>query len=299
MWDPDQLAEIPVIADRLQAEGDLLGEWLAIRMRLDRGGVARPERKTLRRRARALRDRLGPRVILAQDSRLGRPYVVRDHGQIADLSVGQATPERLGLLLDRPDAAFVLRLRLRGEIEALRGCVELLLAPGSSPGRSLRELGLELVDAGDEPDLGAGRALGAELRERAQGLGEGLPSLFGLDIDGVSLALPFDRVAVGSDQPWTARRRTALGRALASPEPADRLGALERLLDHGEDAGQLRAPLLAIIERDPEPRVRAAAFAVVPRLGEVAEAIMALSADAARERDDPQLRDWLKLARGP
>ncbi|WP_181234314.1 hypothetical protein [Enhygromyxa salina] len=36
-----------MIADRLQGQGDPLGEWLAVRWGLDAGGVARSERQQL------------------------------------------------------------------------------------------------------------------------------------------------------------------------------------------------------------------------------------------------------------
>jgi hypothetical protein len=70
-----------------------------------------------------------------------------------------------------------------------------------------------------------------------------------------------------------------------------------QLREHGEDAGSLRAKLLAIIEHDPHPQVRAEALGVVTRLGAQAPVMLALLTDIARERDDPELREWLKLAR--
>jgi hypothetical protein len=70
-----------------------------------------------------------------------------------------------------------------------------------------------------------------------------------------------------------------------------------RLREHGEDAGSLRAKLLAIIEHDPQSEVRAAALGVVTRLGALVPAMLALLTDIARERDDPELREWLRLAR--
>ena len=135
MWDPEQLAEIPVIVDRLQAAGDPLGEWLAIRLRLEARDEVSPlsgaERRELRRRARALRDELGPRLILADDPRLGRPHAIRERGLLVDVSFAAASPDRLAELFARPDAGFVLRLRLRGDASGLLGCLELLLASRS------------------------------------------------------------------------------------------------------------------------------------------------------------------------
>ncbi len=287
MWDPDELAEIPVIVDRLQASGDPLGEWLAIRVRLEaRDEVPAVERRALRRRARALREQLGARLILADDPRLGRPHAIRELGLLVDVSLAEAGRERLAELLDRPDAALILRLRLRGDPVALRGCVELLLEPRRAT--SLRELALERV--GDE----GGPDLHAELQARAAELGEALPGLFALHVDARAVALPF---APARAEPWSRERRTTLGRALAHPNPGLRRAALELLREHGSDANQLRSALLSIIVDDPDPQVRKAAFAVVPRLGPGAPALLALAVDAAADRDDPLLREWLAAAR--
>ncbi|KIG17594.1 hypothetical protein DB30_03075 [Enhygromyxa salina] len=296
MWDVDQLAEIPVIADRLQAQGDPLGEWLAVRVRVDAGGLARPERQILRSRARALRGRLGSRLVLADDPALGRPHVVRERGLIADIQLARATPDRLAALLGRPDAPFVLRLQLRGDANRLRACVALLLGDDASRlGRtpiSLRQLELE-----PEPE-GTGEQLFTELSERRDALGTRLISLFTLGVDARVIPLPFASAALDrGEQPWTPTRRADLGRALASAEPNDRRRALERLHEHGRDAGQLGAALLRIIEHEGEPSVRAAAFEVVAGLGSLAHPIIAVAADFARGREDPQLQAWLQAVR--
>lgn len=298
MWDPEQLAEIPVIADRLLAAGDPLGEWLAIRMRLDGGRAEPPERRLLRQRARALREQLGPRLILADDPKLGRPHAVRELGLLADVSFDRATPERLAELLARPDAPFLLRLHLRGDLDALQGCVELLLGqepPVTGTRASLRQLVLELVDSAGEPDADASSVLLEELGDAD--ITEHLPSLFAVEVNRRALTLPFDMTVLDEPGPWSPARRAALGRALASPNTSIRKRALLQLREHGEDAGSLRAKLLAIIEHDPQPEVRAAALGVVTRLGALVPAMLALLTDVARERDDPQLREWLKLAR--
>lgn len=291
VWDPEQLAEIPVLVDRLQATGDPLGEWLAIRVRLDAPGeIASVERRALRRRARALREQLGPRLILADNPRLGRPHAIRELGLLVDVSFAEASTERLAELFVRPDAPLLLRLRLRGDAATLGGCVELLREPPSRAGAaiqaSLRELALELdAERRTEPR--------ADLVARAAQLGERLPSLFSLSVDARVLSLGFVEDALDKPEPWSPSRRTTLGRALASPSAAHRRKALERLREHGAVANQLRSALLRIIETDPEPRVRLAAFAVVARLGSGAAAMLALLVDAARERDDPELHDWL------
>jgi hypothetical protein len=298
MWDPEQLAEIPVIADRLLAAGDPLGEWLAIRMRLDPGMADQPERRLLRQRARVLRDQLGPRLILADDPRLGRPHAIRELGLLADVSFERVTADRLAELLTRPDAPFLLRLQLRGEVDALRDCVELLQeGAGTARGTraSLRQLVLSVIDAHGEPDAASSSDLLDELG--VSQIGERMPSLFTIEVDRRSLALPFDMAVLDGPSPWSSRRRAALGRALSSPVANVRQAALLRLREHGEDAGALRVKLLAIIESDPHPEVRAAALGVVMRLGALVPTMLALLTDIAHEKDDPQLREWLKLAR--
>lgn len=87
VWDPDQRAEIPVLIDRLLAQGDPLGEWFALHLHLDAGEVARERRKGLRRRLRALREELRGSLALAEDPRFGRPHVIRELGLIADVSL--------------------------------------------------------------------------------------------------------------------------------------------------------------------------------------------------------------------
>jgi hypothetical protein len=298
VWDAEQLAEIPVIADRLLAAGDPLGEWLAIRMRLDGGHAEPPERRLLRQRARALREQLGSRLILADDPKLGRPHAVRELGLLADVSFDRATPARLAELLARPDAPFLLRLQLRGDIGALQGCIELLLELEPARGgtrASMRHLVLEVVDGTGEPDAESGGASLEELGESE--LAVRMPSLFAVEVNRRSLSLPFDIAALEEHGAWGSSRRTALGRALSSPNASIRSRALVQLREHGEDAGALRAKLLALIEHDPQPEVRAAALGVVTRLGALAPVMLALLTDVARERDDPQLREWLKLAR--
>lgn len=292
VWDPEQLAEIPVIADRLLAAGDPLGEWLAIRVRLDGGRAEQPERRLLRQRARVLREQLGSRLILADDPKLGRPHAVRELGLIADVSFERATPGRLAELLVRPDAPFLLRLQLRGDIDALQGCMELLLERERV---SLRQLLLEVVDGTGEADAESGELLLRALGDSA--IAVCMPSLFSVEVNRRSLALEFDMTQLDGPGTWNPRRRAALGRALASLDPSIRKRALLQLREHGVAAGSLRAKLLAIIEHDPQPEVRAAALGVVTRLGALAPAMLALLNDVARERDDPQLREWLELAR--
>jgi hypothetical protein len=296
VWDPEQLAEIPVIADRLLAAGDPLGEWLAIRMRLGTDMAEQPQRKLLRQRARALRDELGQRLTLADDPRLGRLHAIRELGLLADVSLERATASRLAQLLARADAPFLLRLHLRAELDALRECVELLQAlplPGTRA--SLRQLVLEVIGPNAEPDAGASAALLDDLRESQ--LGERMPSLFMVEVDRRSLPLAFDLAVLDEPGPWSSRRRAALGRALSSPIASIRQRALVRLREHGEDAGALRVKLLAIIEHDPHPEVRAAALGVVTRLGALMPTMLALLSDIAHEQDDPKLREWLRLAR--
>jgi hypothetical protein len=300
VWDPEQLAEIPVIADRLLAAGDPLGEWLAIRMRLDAGMAEQPERRLLRQRVRALREQLGPRLTLADDPKLGRPHAIRELGLLADVSFERVTPGRLAELLARPDAPFLLRLELRGEVDALRDCVELLQAREPEPTAggtraSLRQLVLEVIDAQGEPDVASGVDLLQELG--ASEIGDRMPSLFAVEVDRHSLELPFDMAVLDGPGPWSSRRRAALGRALASSAASVRQRSLLRLREHGEDAGALRVKLLALIESDPQPEVRAAALSVVTRLGALVPTMLALLTDIAHEKDDPQLREWLKLAR--
>ena len=301
MWDPEQRSEIPVIADRLLAAGDPLGEWLAIRMQLDGAMPQQPERRLLRQRARVLREQLAPRLILADDPCLGRLHAVRELGLLADVSFERATPARLAQVLARPDAPFLLRLQLRGEVDALRDCVELLLERGRvgnarGTRASLRQLTLEVIDLAGEPDAQASDSLVRELADSDE-IGARLPSLFALDVDRRSPALPFDAAELDTAGPWTPKRRAALGRALTSPDAVVRKRALVRLREHGELAGSLRAKLLSIIEHDPQTEVRAAALKVVTRLGSLAPVMLALLGDVAREREDSQLRDWLKLAR--
>jgi hypothetical protein len=296
VWDPEQLAEISVIADRLLAAGDPLGEWLAIRMRLGVSMAEQPERKLLRQRARVLRDQLGPRLTLADDPRLGRLHAVRELGLLADVSIEHATESRLAQLLARPDAPFLLRLQLRGDVEALRECVESLQArplPGTRA--SLRQLVLEVIDARAEPDAESSAELLEDLGDWQ--LGERMPSLFAVEVDHRSLPLAFDLAVLDEPGPWSSRRRAALGRALSSPVASIRQRALLQLREHGENAGALRVKLLSIIESDPQPEVRAAALSVVTRLGALVPTMLALLSDIAHEKDDPQLREWLRLAR--
>lgn len=290
-----------MIADRLLAAGDPLGEWLAIRMQLDGQPPPPPERRLLRQRARVLRELLGPRLILADDPRLGRVHAVRELGLLADVSFERATPARLAQVLARPDAPFLLRLALRGEADELLGCVELLLErerSGAARGTraSLRQLTLEVIDVSGEPDARSSDRV-VETLSNSDEIVARLPSLFALDVDRRSPALPFDVTELDQTGPWSPRRRAALGRALTSPDALVRKRALVRLREHGEQASSLRAKLLAIIEHDPQSEVRAAALRVVTRLGSLAPVMLALLTDVARERDDSQLREWLKLAR--
>ena len=302
MWDPEQRSEIPVIADRLLAAGDPLGEWLAIRMQLDVGLPQQPERRLLRQRARTLRELLGARLILADDPKLGRLHAVRELGLLADVSFERATPSRLAQVLARPDAPFLLRLQLRGDLDALRDCVELLLERGKSGAArgtrgSLRQLTLEVIDPVGEHDAESSEQLEEELSGSGSEIGARMPNLFALDVDRRSPALPFDKKVLDAADPWSPGRRAALGRALTSPDAGIRKRALVRLREHGEHAGSLRARLLWIIEHDPQSEVRAAALKVVTKLGALAPVMFALLTDVARERDDSQLREWLRLVR--
>jgi hypothetical protein len=208
VWDPEQLAEIPVIVDRLLAAGDPLGEWLAIRMRLDGGRAQQPERRSLRQRARVLREQLGPRLILADDPSLGQPHAVRELGLLADVSFDRATPGRLAELLARPDASFLLRLQLRGAVEVLRACIELLLehdsagaCPRTGVRASLRQLSLEVVDDAGEPDVESSAALLQALDESE--IAERMPSLFAVEVDRRALALPFDVAVLDEPGAWS------------------------------------------------------------------------------------------------
>lgn len=285
MWDPEQLEAIAVCIDGLQAAGDPLGEWLAIRERIETGDLAQAERKILRQRARQLRTSLGSRLVLAQDPALAQPHVVRERGWISELGLDAAAPAVLERILARPDASFVLGLRLRGPAAPLEACLELLRA---SPVRlSLRRLVLDRGPEGREPF-----ALAQRIAARADALGRELSALFELEVEGQLVGLRPAPVGL-ADPAWSAARRTALGRTLASPDPLRRREALHQLRAHGAEVAQLRTLLLRLIEHDPERRVRAAAFALVPQLGAMSEAMFAVLLDSARRRKDALLLDWL------
>jgi hypothetical protein len=290
MWDEDQLAEMAVIIDRLQASGDPFGEWLAIRGRLElEAGVPKSDRRTLRARARSLREQLGPRWSLAGAEPSARVEGIRERGFLVDVSLGEASPERLDALLDRPDAAVLLRLRLRGDPAQVWASVEQLLARARASSRSSSLVSSNLRELAIDVELPA-----AATAELTAALAVELPRLFSWIAGPRAVPLAFAREQLERAEPWSARRRTTIGRALASGEPRVRRRALEQLATHAEAGNQLRSVLFAIIEGDPDPEVRRAAFAVVPGLGSGAAVILALAIDAASE-DDPQLREWLGL----
>ncbi len=295
MWDPEQIATMIVTIDRLQAEGDPLGEWLALRMQLDGARLSPDERRAARRRAAALREQLGSRLILADDPELGRPHVLREHGWIADVAFEPATPARLAALLARIDASMLLRVRLRGELDGLLACLDLLLDRDAArhPSR-LRMLDFELAEAQPEAHEEAHAQLDKLLHARRDELASALPDLFQLLLDDRELPLPL--IAGEPDEPgvWSARERTAIGRALADPRPDLRMRALERLQQPGARPSQLRAPLLRRVTNEPTRRVREQALELIDRLGPARITLLAHLGDWAREHDDVELRRWLR-----
>jgi hypothetical protein len=293
VWDPEQLAAIEVEIDRLLLAGEALGEWLAVRMRLDGGPLGSEERARLRRRAATLREQLGSVLVLADDPGLGRPTAVRERGLLVDVGFDAATPGRLARLLARPDARFLLRLRLRGNVEDLLGCADLLLDRRAHARPAwLRLLDFELPSAGEldgkDPDAEAEAArirLIAGLLERRGVLLLSLADLFSLTVDDHPLQLDTPE-AVG-------KRRTALGRALADPDPEAKRFALDALADDGELATALRVPLLRLITREADPNLRQRALEVVDRIGPERTSLLALLGEWARDHEDTDLREWL------
>lgn len=305
MWDPQQLAEIAVLTDELQARGDLLGEWLALRTRMEGSSQAQrsaSETEALVRRSRELRAGLGERLRLSEDPRFASVELLRTRGLISDLSMGEAQPGSLAALLRRPDAAFVMMVRLRGEAASLRACVDLLGGRAAGErGRALRELSLEVVDATGEFDEEASAALQLELARHTPELLHANPGLYWLEVDGTVSPLPVDMDVADVDEPaWGPEQRTRLGRGLSSTDAQLRRRALDQLRQHGRHAGQLQRPLLSLAEGDESAPVRAAALAVIAQLErETARAMFAILGDSARRRDDPMLRGWLaQLGRG-
>jgi hypothetical protein len=293
VWDPDQLAAIEVEIDRLLLAGEPLGEWLAVRMRLDAGPLGSEERARLRRRAVMLREQLGPALVLADDPALGRPTAVRERGLLVDVGFDAAAPGRLARLLARADARFLLRLRLRGDTEGLLGCADLLLDRQAATRPAwLRMLDFELPSAGEldgkDPDaeVEAARArLIAGLLDRRDALLLSLDDLFSLTVDDHSLQL--------DAPPAGGKRRTQLGRALANPDPEIKRRALDALLDDGELATALRIPLIRVITREADPDLRQRALRVVDRIGPERTSLIALLGEWARDHEDSELRDWL------
>jgi hypothetical protein len=298
MWDPEQLAAIEVEIDRLQLAGEPLGEWLAVRTLLA-GAIAQPERALLRGRAAILRERLRPMLALADDPALGRPTALRDHGLIVDVRFDAATPARLAAMLARPDARFLLRLRLRGDADTLLACADQLLDPGppATAWRAwLRQLDFELPSAGEldgkDPDAEAEAAralLIAGLIDRRPALLASLDDLFGVTVD--DSPLHFDGPIPAS------KPRTRLGRALADPNPDHKAHALDQLLDAGGDsrvlAQQLRVPLIRLITREADPALRQRALRALDRMGPERTSALALLGEWARDHEDGELNQWL------
>lgn len=294
MWDPDQLAAIEVEIDRLLLAGEPLGEWLAVRTLLDAGPIAPPERALLRQRAAILREQLGPALVLADDPALGRPAAIRERGLLVDVGFDAATPGRLAALLARPDARFLLRLRLRGDADTLLACTDLLV--DHSKPKWLRLLDFELPSAGEldskDPDAEAEAArvlLIAGLLERRPALLASLDELFGVTVDDQPLHVDVPAPA--------SKRRTRLGRALADPNPDHKARALDQLLDSGVDAGQLakqlRVPLIRLITRDTDPELRQRALRALDRIGPERTSALAMLGEWARDHEDAELREWL------
>jgi hypothetical protein len=298
VWDPDQLAAIEVEIDRLLLAGEPLGEWLAVRTRLDAAPIAQPERALLRGRAAILREQLGPALVLADDPALGRPAAVRERGLLVDVGFDAATPARLAALLARPDARFLLRLRLRGDADTLLDCADQLLDPpaGSSATAWLRQLDFELPSAGDldgkDPDAEAEAAralLIAGLLERRLALLASLDDLFGVTVD--DSPLHFDGPVPAS------KPRTRLGRALTDPNPDHKARALDQLLDAGGESGplakQLRVVLIRLITREADAALRQRALQALDRIGPERTSALALLGEWARDHEDGELRQWL------
>ena len=297
MWDPEELTAIAVRVDALLAKGDPLGEWLALCARLERDGatLAFAERKALRRRARSLRNSLAQRLDFGDDREEPQTHALRERGWIRDVALEGTTLARLERVLARPDASFILRLNLGGHAPALEACVERVLE--SEPAAHLRQLGLWLELATEREKASFVRRIEA----RADELGRRLPHLVELEVNGTYVALEAgdDPSEDAQTQAWSAARRTALGRALTRPDPEQRRDALHQLRGYGESVAQLRSSLLQLVEHDPERRVRAAAFALIPQLGPASEAMFAYLVDSAREREDADVLGWLaQIGRG-
>lgn len=297
VWDPEQLAAIEVEIDRLQLVGDPLGEWLAIRTRLDAGPLAPAERALLRRRAVTLREALGPALVLAEDPSLGRPAALRERGLLVDLGFDAATPERLAAVFARPDARFVLRLRLRGDAELLLDCADALLELRRPAW--LRLLEFELPSAGEldgkDPDA---ETEAARLRMRA-GLLDRQPAL--LAAFGELFSVTVDDAPLGfASQPDPTKVRTRIGRALADPDRAGKLRAIELLLDQAlsqsELVNQLRVPLIRVVTREHEPQLRQRALRALDQLGPERASVFALLGEWARDHEDSELLAWMSRA---
>jgi hypothetical protein len=292
VWDPDQLAAIEVEIDRLLLSGEPLGEWLAVRTRLDAGPLGPEERARLRQRAAILRERLGSALVLADDPALGRPAAVRERGLLVDVGFDAASPGRLASLLARSDARFLLRLRLRGNVSTLLACADLLLDRHATTRPAwLRMLDFELPSAGEldgkDPDAEAEAArirLIAGLLDRRHALLDSLGDLFSLTVDDHPLQL---------DTPSSGKRRTVLGRALADPDPDAKRLALDALADDSELAISLRIPLIRLITREADPNLRQLALRVIDRMGPERTSVLALLGEWARDHEDADLREWL------
>lgn len=298
MWDADERAEIAVLADRLLARGDPFGEWLALRTRLE-AELPASERAPLTRRVRALRAQLGSSLSLSDPRAEGeRLRALRDGGLISDLWVSGATPGRLGELLSRPDAGFLLRLGVGARPRALRGCVELLASP-SARTASLRRIEFELDDA---PDTDASvidqirAGLRAELEARIPALAEQLPRLYELRVEGRPLALPVTLGELERPKATRPQLRTRLGRALTHDDPKLRRAACEGLRDHPELLAELQPVLLHQIEADDQPALRRALLELLTR-GPDRAAVVALLSDRARKRGDRELSATLAKLR--
>ncbi|MFV8755356.1 hypothetical protein ACNOYE_32805 [Nannocystaceae bacterium ST9] len=291
MWDPDQLAAIEVEIDRLLLAGDPLGEWLAIRMRLDSDPIAPEERASLRHRASSLREQLGPALVLADDPALGRPAAIRERGLIVDVGFDAANPGRLAALLARPDARFLLHLRLRGDTDMLLGCADMLTDRRAATRPAwLRLLDFELPSAGEldgkDPDAEAEAArlrLIAGLFDRRPALLANLEDLFSLTVDDHPLQL---EVGVG-------KPRTRIGRALGDPDPELKRAALDQLVGQGRLASSLRVPLIRLITREADPELRQRALHVIDAIVGERTTLLTLLGEWARDHEDLDLREWL------
>lgn len=128
-------------------------------------------------------------------------------------------------------------------------------------------------------------------------IGARLTSLCSLIVEDQRITLPFDPKPLESPGPWSAHYRLTIGRALTSPDPELRCRGLARLREHGMIGNQLRTDLLELLENEPDPKVRQAAFAVVPYLGIKARAVIGLAIDSTHDGDHPLVIEWREAAK--